>query len=116
MRACSGATPGPPKRTSQCGALPTTMVCLPSPGTIASALSDGPARWNPAPIRGARVSYTHAGAGLLFDCSFGVGRARAVARTRVLRTRSDGAHRARGARGLALLVRDGRGLADTRAS
>src|SRR5258706_206177 len=35
MRACSGATPGPPRRMSQCGALPTSSVDLPNPGIMA---------------------------------------------------------------------------------
>src|SRR6185295_12167334 len=47
MRACSGATPGPPRRMSACGALPMTMVCLPNPGTMVRQLRGRGPGWEP---------------------------------------------------------------------
>ena len=40
MAACSGMTPGAPRRMSQCGALPMRMRCLPSPEIMGE-----PRRW-----------------------------------------------------------------------
>src|SRR5688572_9489699 len=54
IAACSGWTPLPPRRMSQCGALPMTMRCLPKPGTMRNltvSLTNGGPRWNPAPPR-----------------------------------------------------------------